>query len=175
MKMSPSRYLRDAALLLAFSVATGHAGAAQPETLAELFEGRYQQLVRQVEAGALPPETKAEAKAIWFALRKDIIALDAEVETLKLDVMSQQGAREEAALERLAEKIREREQRLTRAIQDLDELASEAVSSVPAAAASMDVRKSGEAKKENSEKTTIRAFDIEIELAPEDLTKGDME
>lgn len=169
-------YRQGIVVLLAVGLAPAPAaGAEQSETLAQVFEARYQQLVQKIKVGALPAETEREAKAIWYALRKDIIALDAEVETLKLEVMAQQGAREEAALEQLGEKISDRERRLMRAIQDLDRLAGKAASPVPAVTAGAGASKPAEDNNEPPQKTSIRALDIEIELAPEDLTKGDME
>ncbi len=181
------RFARRAAAALCLGLGVVVAvGAEQVESLSQLFESRYQQLVRQVQGGELPPATADQAKAVWLALRKDIIALDAEVETLKLEVMSRQGARQEAALDQVAEKTAQRERRLLSAIQDLDRLAGGAASAiplvpaaVPAASSTGGTRAHGgnreEKQKEASEETKTRIWDIEIEFTPEDVTKGDLE
>ena len=174
------RYLQCAALISAIGVAVAGV-AAQPQSLSQVFEVRYQQLLQRVQKREFPPEVKDEAKAVWVALRKDIIALDAKVETLKLEVMSQQGALQEAALDELGQKVGERERRLMRGIQDLDRLAGREmpaiplVPAVPAASISDETGAHGSRDKQGgSENTKKRTWDIEIEFAPEDLTKGGM-
>lgn len=169
-----------------FTVAVAVAvGAGQSQSLSQEFEARYQQLLQQVEAGQLSPRLKDEAKAVWIALRKEIIALDAEMETLKLEVMSEQGARQKAALDELGATAGERERRLMRAIQDLDRLAGREISAIPLAPAAPAVGISDETsghrsndkekQEEEFEHTKTQTWDIEIEFAPEDLSKGDME
>lgn len=161
--------------------------AEQGASLEQVFESHYQQLLQRVEAGELSPQTKDKAKALWLGLRKDLVDLDAEVERLKLDVLSDQGIRQEAVLDKLGQKIAERERRLMRAVQNLDQLAGRETSAIPMFSAppqalspeptrAQDKRAEAAQKAEKpSENSKEQVWDIEIEFAPEDLTKGDME
>jgi hypothetical protein len=180
-------YLPAVALLFAIGVAVAAAAAEQAESLLQAFEARYQQLLQQVEAGELSPQVEDEAKAIWLALRKDMIALNANIETLKLDVMSAQGVRQKALLDQLSQKAAEREHRVMQATQDLEQVAGgeRAASPIlpprPVAPSSEEtglqgaIDKAGAEAEKPSEDTSTKTWDIEIEFAPEDLSKGEME
>lgn len=173
-------FLRGVTIFIAVGVAVA---AGSPQSLSQVFETRYQELLQRVQVGELTPATEEQAKAVWLALRKDIIALDAEVETLKLEVMSQQGERQETAINQLGEKTAQRERRLMQAIQDLDRLAGNDISAIPLVPAAAATNPSGDTpaidsnqeQQPDGTKTKTQTWDIEIEFAPEDLSKGDME
>ncbi len=173
--------------LLALSgVAMGQSGgeadaAAYGEGgILDAFEQTYATISEQVKKKNLPLSIGEKADQLKFELDKYLITSEARLKVLKLEVRHEQGDKQIKAIEDIAALSAERERTKMSYLERLKDLAKGAgieqtkpIS--PAVAAST---------KKNTEKTTKDAagktwktknLDVEIEVAPEDISKGDRE
>ena len=107
---------------------------------------------------------EVEAAVARFALRKELIRSDAEIEILKLEAARFAGAEQQQALERLIRAAAARERRVCVAIRQLEELAgmSVEISAAPAATAAELPAAEGEVA-EGEEKAKGRGLKIVFE------------
>ncbi len=195
----PGGWVLIAIFLLANGLGSGIGVRAENATpLLEAVRARYEDTMQGVEAGEISREVGGKARARWLALRKALIALDARIETSKLELEACQGKGQRDALNALADTSLERERILVEALQDLDRLSdapratnhplskrprgthTETTSGTAGAAPEADRRhgspdKAATGSAASRSKVEIKEYDIEIEMSPEDVTKGDME
>ena len=151
-----------AVFCLAFVVATS--AGAEPQTSQGVFEALCVRVEQAAAAGDLPASAASAAEEARFALRKELIRSDAEIEILKLEAARFAGAEQQQALERLIRAAAARERRVCVAIRQLEELAgmSVEISAAPAATAAELPAAEGEVA-EGEEKAKGRGLKIVFE------------
>lgn len=130
---------------------------------------KHEVLIKAVRAGILPAERGEEADKVWLSVRKNLKIINAKIETLKQNVMENDWKRQEQVLDRLVTTGAERVETVCRAIREMDALLLEQQHEDQGA-----YLLPGNSMKK-TESTTERRFDIDIELAPEDMFRGDLE
>lgn len=89
----------------------------------EAFKQPYDRLMTAVDSGRLDREMGQKATALWLSLREELLALNARVASLKLDVKQREGAAQERALQELTQVAAARERVLGRHVRALEDLA----------------------------------------------------
>lgn len=125
----PSKPSLCAALaLVAALLASAIDSRAQEEgTSLGAFEDLYARVQEAVDEGNLPASARAEAEDLRFALQKDLIRHDAEIEVLKLEAARYRDEEQQHALDRLVAAAAARERRVIEHVRSLERLAGMSV------------------------------------------------
>ncbi len=127
-----SAALAIAALLAAIPLHVGAVAAAEPQAAQqradedfslEAFKLPYDRLMTAVDTGRVDRDTGHKATGLWLSLREELLALNARIASLKLEVKQRDGARQERALQELTEVAAARERVLGRHVRALEDLA----------------------------------------------------
>ena len=121
-----------ASLFLSVAAQAEEGGNQPPSSLA-IFDELYARLTTDPEGSRQPPEVSEPAEELRFALRRELIRSDAEIEILKLEAARFTGERQEEALNRLVSAAAARERSVWRAIRQLERLAEEPPAAMPVA------------------------------------------
>ena len=114
-----------ASLFLPLAAQPEEGGIPSPPSSLATFDELYARLTTAPEDGRLAPDTAAPAEELRFALRKELIRSDAEIEVLKLEAARFAGERQEEALNGLVCAAAARERSVWLAIRQLERLAGE--------------------------------------------------
>jgi hypothetical protein len=120
----------------------------------EDFVKEFDAIRKRVEEGSLPAEAMSRATEIQIDLKKYLIRAEAELETLRLDVLHSGDDLRERALNQMVELVAKREQTKISYLQELRAVSETSEDKTG---------KSGKGKD----------FDIEITIAPEDIGDGE--
>lgn len=164
-RRSCARYLLTAGLVaglfvgVAASLAQEESPPPEDPTIAA-FEALQGYIAEEVREGRLPASAASQAEEIAFALETERIRADADIRVLMLQAQRFTGERQEAALADLVGAAAARERLIFHHLRQLEKVAGV---SAPAPAMA-----GGE---EQKTKKKDKKSKIELEFAPEDLTK----
>jgi hypothetical protein len=142
------------------------------------FEQTHAAIITQVRQGALPEDVEAKANELKIELKKYLIKTNADLQTLEVDVLHASAAERKIALKKLMDLAAEREhvkvlymQRLKRLLPKNDEGA--ATAPLPVVPQSIESKTKDTGDEKSGTKWRTKDLDIEIEIAPEDISKGE--
>ncbi len=154
--------------------------ADEPDNVLNAFEKTHAKILAQVRQKVLPPKVGAKADELNISLQKYLIQSEARLKILKLDVLYKKGEEQKKALDEMLALSAERERIKMNYLQRLKALA-EGISTgdTPAPPSEMvyksETNTAKAAEKKEDIKWSTKTLDIEIESAPEDISKGDRE
>ncbi len=147
------------------------------DILLQSFERTHATVLTLVGQGILPEDARAMADDLMIELRKYLIRTNADQQVLELDILHASTEKREIALKKLMELAAERERTKVQYLQRIQALVSngdvkEAAMPPPAVPHSVQSQP-GETEQNKSDKRwRTRDLDIEVEIAPEDMSKG---
>ncbi len=141
----------------------------------QTFDRTRADVMEQVRNGTLPEDAAERADELAIELQKYLIRTEADSEMLKLDVLHAPAAEREASLEKLMDLSAEREREKVKYLRRLQNLLAKADSAAAPAASFSGTQMSAPAAHEEDRETGQRTRDsnIEIEIAPEDISTGE--
>lgn len=168
-------------VMLAMPVyAGGGKVSGDSDDLVSAFEEMHAVVINKAKQGTLPAETANQADELNVELQKYIIQKEAELEILQLDALHGSKAKREAAMAEIVRISAKLERTKMAYLQRMQSLLSSDGTEKPVAlptVASPKKETTAKGTKEDEEgiKWRTKELDFEIEIAPEDITKGDRE
>lgn len=150
------------------------------DDLVAAFEEMHAVVRNKAKQGVLPAERAAQADELEVELKKYIIQKEAELEILQLDALHGSKAKRETAVDEIVRISAQLERTKMAYLQRMQSLLSSDGSEKPVALPTVappnkeTAAKGAEEDKEGI-KWRTKELDFEIEIAPEDISKGDRE
>ena len=105
--------------------------AADNSPLLEKFDKRYEDIIDKSKQGKLSESTASQARELRLSVKKDLIFLDAQLQSYQLEVKELSGERQDQAVEHIVNLSAKRERLLIDAVHKLDRMSDGAVTDIP--------------------------------------------
>lgn len=147
------------------AVVTVPAFAADSSPLLKTFDKRYEEIIEKSRQGKLAEPTASQARELRLSVKKDLIFLDAQIQTYELEVKETSGERQDRAVQHIIDLSAKRERLLIDAVRKLDRMSDGAVTDIPVAS----TIEQGRLDADNAQ-----GFgSIRISIEPEDISEPD--
>lgn len=148
------------------------------DDLIEQINQTHTAIIDQVNKEKLPAGVGTKANELRLELKKYLIQSEAKIQILELEILQGADDKREAALKKLMELTAERERVKLDFLQRLKSLMVQSGTAKTGSDQSgmqkpVDTAKKKKEAKETGTKWKTETLDIEIEIAPEDISKGE--
>lgn len=146
--------------------------------LIEQINATHAAISERVAKKTLPEQTETRANALKFELEKYLILTDARLKIFKMEILQAPNNDGEAALQELVQLVSERERVKLDYLRRFKTLMGESDAEKPVFDASNPAQQTGSSDTHTMEtgqagmEPKTKALDIEIEIVPEDISKG---